>query len=54
MGSFFVVITSELIRGWLAESSLLILAIVMILAMRFVRGGFMEIIRILAPSFRRQ
>ncbi|NIO08167.1 MAG: hypothetical protein GTO40_09260 [Deltaproteobacteria bacterium] len=49
LGSFFVVIISEAIRGWVAELSLLIFAIVMILAMRFVRGGFMEIIQVFSP-----
>lgn len=44
LGAFFVVIMSELIRGWVAEYSLLIYALVMILVVRFVRGGFMEII----------
>jgi branched-chain amino acid transport system permease protein len=52
IGSFFVVITSEIIRGWSAQLSLLIFAIVMILAIRFVSGGFMEIIRVLSPRLR--
>ena len=47
IGSFIVVILSELIRGWAAETSLLIFATVMILILRFVRGGFMEIIQLL-------
>ncbi len=49
LGSFFVVVTSETIRGWVAELSLLIFATVMILTMRFVRGGFMQIIRVFSP-----
>lgn len=49
LGSFFVVVMSETIRGWVAELSLLIFALVMILTMRFIRGGFMEIIRVFSP-----
>jgi len=52
LGSFFVVIVSELIRGWVAGLSLFIFSIVMILAVRFVRGGFMEVINVLSPRFR--
>jgi branched-chain amino acid transport system permease protein len=52
IGAFFVVIASELIRGWVAGLSLFIFAIVMILAVRFVRGGFMEIIQVLFPRFK--
>jgi branched-chain amino acid transport system permease protein len=52
IGSFFVVVTSEIIRGWVAGLSLLIFATVMILAVRFVRGGFMEIIQVLSPRLR--
>lgn len=52
IGAFFVVIVSELIRGWVAGLSLFIFAIVMILAVRFVRGGFMEIIQVLFPRFK--
>jgi branched-chain amino acid transport system permease protein len=52
IGSFFVVILSELIRGSLAELSLLIFAVVMILTMRFVRGGFMEMIQIISPRLQ--
>jgi len=52
MGAFFVVILSEMIRGWAAEFSLLIFALAMILTVRFVRGGFMEILRTLLPGPR--
>jgi len=52
LGAFFVVIVSELIRGWVAELSLLIFATVMILAVRFVRGGFMQIIQVISPRLR--
>ncbi len=52
IGAFFVVIASELIRGWVAGLSLFIFAIVMILAVRFVRGGFMEVINVLFPRFK--
>lgn len=46
LGSFFVVITKELISGWASGYSLLIFAIIMILAVRFLSGGFMEIIQV--------
>ncbi|MBW1713175.1 MAG: branched-chain amino acid ABC transporter permease [Deltaproteobacteria bacterium] len=49
LGSFFVVIISEMIRGWVAESSLLIFAIIMVLTVRFAQGGFMEIVSLVAP-----
>jgi branched-chain amino acid transport system permease protein len=49
LGTFFVVILAEVIRGSLAEMSLLIFALVMILTMRFIRGGFMELIDLLTP-----
>lgn len=52
IGSFIVVILSELIRGWAAETSLLIFATVMILILRFVRGGFMEIIQVLIDRLK--
>ncbi|RLA96691.1 MAG: hypothetical protein DRG83_17180 [Deltaproteobacteria bacterium] len=52
LGAFFVVIASELIRGWVAGLSLFIFSIVMILTVRFVRGGFMEIIQVFAPHLR--
>jgi branched-chain amino acid transport system permease protein len=52
IGAFFVVITSEIIRGWSAQLSLLIFAIVMILAIRFVSGGFMQVIQVLSPRLR--
>ncbi len=52
IGSFIVVILSELIRGWAAETSLLIFATVMILILRFVRGGFMEIFQVLFDRFK--
>jgi branched-chain amino acid transport system permease protein len=52
IGSFIVVILSELIRGWAAETSLLIFATVMILILRFVRGGFMEIIQVFIDRFK--
>lgn len=52
IGTFFVVIVSEIIRGTAAHLSLLIFAGVMILAIRFVRGGFMEIIHVFSPRLR--
>jgi branched-chain amino acid transport system permease protein len=52
IGTFFVVVTSEIIRGSAAQLSLLIFAGVMILAIRFVRGGFMEIIHVFSPRLR--
>jgi branched-chain amino acid transport system permease protein len=52
IGTFFVVIVSEIIRGTAAQLSLLIFAGVMILAIRFVRGGFMEIIHVFSPRLR--
>ena len=52
IGSFFVVVTSEIIRGSVAGLSLLIFATVMILAVRFVRGGFMEIIQVFSPRLK--
>lgn len=44
LGSFFVITLSELIRGVAAEWSLLIFSGIMILTLRFVRGGMMQII----------
>lgn len=44
LGSFFVITLSELIRGVAAEWSLLIFAGIMILTLRFVRGGMMQIV----------
>jgi hypothetical protein len=41
------------IRGSLAELSLLIFALVMILTMRFIRGGFMGVISMLLPRLRK-
>lgn len=52
LGALFVVISSEIIRGSLAEMSLLIFTIVMILTMRFARGGLMQIIHALFPHLR--
>lgn len=52
IGAFFVVVTSEIIRGWAAQLSLLIFAIVMILAIRFVSGGFMQILQAVSPRLR--
>jgi branched-chain amino acid transport system permease protein len=52
LGAFFVVISSEIIRGSLAEMSILIFAMVMILTMRFARGGFMQIIDVLFSSLK--
>lgn len=49
LGSFFVVITKELISGWASGYSLLIFAMIMILAMRFFSGGFMQIIQVFSP-----
>ncbi|MBT3487731.1 MAG: hypothetical protein HN468_21140, partial [Desulfobacula sp.] len=49
LGSFFVVITKELISGWASGYSLLIFAVIMILAVRFFSGGFMEIIQVISP-----
>jgi branched-chain amino acid transport system permease protein len=54
LGSFFVVILAEIIRGSLAELSLLIFALVMILTMRFIRGGFMGLIGLLLPRLRKR
>ena len=58
LGSFFVVIISEFIRGWVAEANMLIFAVAMVLTVRFVRGGFMEVINItfsrLFPSYAEQ
>ncbi len=49
IGSFFVVVISELIRGEAAaEYSLFIFSIIMILTIRFARGGFMEVSRIVS------
>jgi ABC-type branched-subunit amino acid transport system permease subunit len=52
LGSFFVVIVAEFLRGWVGGYSLLIFATIMILAVRFVRGGFMEIIQVISPHLR--
>lgn len=52
IGSFFVVVLSEAIRGAAAELSLLIFAGVMILTMRFVRGGFMEVLQLAVSHLR--
>lgn len=52
LGAFFVVFSSEIIRGSLAEMSILIFAIVMILTMRFARGGLMQIIHTLFPPLK--
>ncbi len=49
LGSFFVVIAKELISSWASGYSLLIFAIMMILSVRFVSGGFMEIIQMISP-----
>jgi branched-chain amino acid transport system permease protein len=49
LGTFFVVIVSEMIRGWVAETNLLIFAFAMILTVRFVRGGFMELAQMINP-----
>jgi len=49
LGAFFVVVISEMIRGWVAETNLLIFAIAMILTVRFVRGGFMELVQMMSP-----
>jgi len=49
LGAFFVVIVSEMIRGWVAETNLLIFAFAMILTVRFVRGGFMELVQMMSP-----
>jgi len=49
LGSFFVVIVKELISGWASGYSLLIFAVIMILAVRFLSGGFMEIIQVISP-----
>lgn len=47
LGAFFVVIISELIRGWVAETNLLLFSLVMIVTMRFASGGFMDILQLL-------
>jgi len=52
LGAFFVVIVAEFLRGWVGGYSLLIFATIMILAVRFVRGGFMEIFEVLSPRIR--
>ena len=52
LGAFFIVILSELIRGFAAETSLLIFASVMILCLRFVRGGLMQIFEMLSPNLK--
>jgi branched-chain amino acid transport system permease protein len=52
LGAFFVVIVSELIRGWVAETNLLLFAIAMIVTVRFARGGFMDVLRMAAPWVR--
>jgi len=49
LGAFFVVILSELIRGWVEETNLLLFAIAMIITMRFARGGFIEVLQLAAP-----
>ncbi len=49
LGTFFVVIISEMIRGWVAETNLLLFAIAMILTVRFARGGFMEVLQMANP-----
>ena len=49
LGTFFVVIVSEMIRGWVAETNLLLFAIAMILTVRFARGGFMEVLQMANP-----
>ena len=54
LGAFFVVISSEIIRGGLAEMSMLLFAIIMILTMRFARGGLMQIIHALSPGIKTQ
>lgn len=48
LGAFFVVIISELIRGWVAESNLLLFSLAMIVTMRFASGGFMDVLQLLA------
>ena len=50
--AIFVVIVAELLRGWVGGYSLLIFATIMILAVRFVRGGFMEILQVVSPLLR--
>jgi branched-chain amino acid transport system permease protein len=52
LGTFFVVIISEMIRGWVAETNLLLFAIAMILTVRFARGGFMEVLQMANPWIR--
>jgi branched-chain amino acid transport system permease protein len=49
LGAFFVVVISEMIRGWVAETSLLIFALAMIITVRFASGGFMEVMKLAAP-----
>ena len=53
LGAFFVVIISELIRGYVAESSLLIFSVIMILTVRFAQGGFMQILELTFPRLRK-
>jgi hypothetical protein len=38
-----------MIRGWVAETSLLIFALAMIITVRFASGGFMEVVQLAAP-----
>ena len=52
LGAFFVVIVAEILRGWVAGYSLLIFATIVILVVRFVRGGFMEAFQVLSPRIR--
>ena len=54
LGAFFVVIVAEFLRGWVGAYSLLIFALIMILAVRFVRGCFMEIIQVISPHLRKK
>lgn len=49
LGAFFVVIISELIRGWVAETNLLLFSLAMIVTVRFARGGFIDVLQLAAP-----
>ncbi|MEW6262888.1 MAG: branched-chain amino acid ABC transporter permease [Thermodesulfobacteriota bacterium] len=54
LGTFFVVIMSEFIRGFVAEQSILIFAVVMMLTMRFARGGFMQVLHLIFAGWLKE
>ncbi len=53
LGALFVVVASEIIRSWVGNLSMFIFAAIMILTVRFVRGGFIQILQALAPNFKK-